>query len=183
MTVEGIAPWHMWGSEATVIVPHGNPITFNVQQVQQLARIHYKRPETWTFLFFAELIAGTDNGGASQLDCNFDLTIGVGRSSVTLKQFCNLRFDWTLFAPVNQPLFSSASPNKAQVAFGFPPTSNGVMTDFPADDVQCTCQLVPGGFTEETTVRVGAFFAPRTHIRPEWFRSNPDFRGGGLGGA
>ncbi len=171
MDIEGVPPWHMWGSDATVQLPRGNGTISLVQSSSQLARIRYKRPDSWSFLFWAVLLNGDTTGGDQSVECHFDISVGVGRSSVTIPDFCVLRFAWTGVAqpPLNIPLFSSASPNQNSVASGFAPTTNGVMTDFPASDIQCSCRAIAGGTNDPATVQVAAYFAPKTHIRPDWY--------------
>ena len=182
MPISGIPPWHMWGSDAGLTIPLTGVAVAN--QTTQLARIAYQRPDTWTPLFRLSIldIRGAV-AGAVQVFAAFDLTVGVGRSAVELRNYCVLEIGRTIPVPVTPP---NALP---AIIFA---TQAGLFTDidstivrapagaeFPAQDIQCVCRvLTTGSTTMQLDVNVSAFFAPRTHIRPSWFMQK--FHGGEL---
>jgi hypothetical protein len=78
--VNPMAPWHMWGTDAQLSVSLGG--AFARQASHQLARITYKRPETWRFFLFARLVGGTVPAvQASHVFVDIDVVVGVGRAS------------------------------------------------------------------------------------------------------
>ena len=56
--MSGLAPWHLWGNSQsltfTQVASVNNPPT-----TQQLVKIAYRRPETWTFLFYLQITNAT----------------------------------------------------------------------------------------------------------------------------
>lgn len=172
----GIPPWHTWGSNqklsfegTTKPQPPTSP---------QLAAIDYKRPDTWTFLLSCQLtgVGGTPPVNAVAID--FALTIGHGRGSIIIPTFA--RFEYTVaqmtallgttrfLTTVEQP-----KENLSRV------TDNLVET-ITAQTIQCVATVTFEGSNFGTLFEfdVGAFFSPRTHIRPEWNRVPPRFHGG-----
>src|ERR1043166_2858743 len=93
----GLPPWHMWGTieqVTTIATVSALPATGGTSS-QQLSKVAYKRPDTWQWLFFARLVSAPNGGGGgapAEASVDFDVTIGVGRASVTLPVF--ERFAW-----------------------------------------------------------------------------------------
>lgn len=203
MSLTPFAPWQMWGTSQTVVVPGGLDPRAGQQFSTQLAKVNYARPDTWSFLFVATLdVAPAVPGPATEMrvNCDFDLTVGIGRSSATLISdsimtstssvppgFVRLQFVYN--SPTNQTgraKWSSVARSEIDDA--------GTVIDmesFPAQDIQCQARVsvatdAPVNPATETRVTVSAFFAPRSHIRPEWFSDsdNPNdrFRGNETGG-
>jgi hypothetical protein len=169
----------MWGNTQTLTIDHS--IAIIQSSTTQLVRIAYGRPETWTFFFRASIVGCSENDDSGQLDVDWSLSIGTGRSHVTLPRFEQYIFQWTGVAP-SQPIGLSKysgqviTPvrNDALVA-----PNPGIMTDFVAQDIQLQATLAfSGGAIPVKTidVQLDAFFAPKSHVRPEWFRG--EFSGG-----
>lgn len=179
----GIPPWHMWGSQGSATLISTGAPSDNAKTVQ-LARVHYKRPETWTFLFFVTVInAPGAVAGPWDFRVQFELTVGVGRGVIALPMApfvfssANMalldlngipqrRFCTSLQLP---PLDDSANPL-------LPNNGPGVFDRFPAQDIQCGARYfyTGGPAVNSVTAEAGSFFSPRTHIRPEWFKHPPE---------
>lgn len=195
-----LAPWHMWGSSKMVEVRNtGFPPLVTTGQI---ARITYKRPETWSFFFVARLISAGESGVVGSpptITVAFDLILGVGRASSDvadgalasagfLQGFATFDFQWPLgsvAAPIGRVKWTSTVPSPALRDSQTPPVTERV-SHFPAQDIQCNARV---GFTGATLtddmarVELAAYFAPRTHIRPEWYSDEADqFRGKETGG-
>lgn len=172
----GIPPWHTWGSNqklafegTTKAQPPTSP---------QLAAIDYKRPDTWTFLLSCQLtgVAGTAPVNAVAID--FALNIGHGRGSINIPTFA--RFEYTTAQMV------SLLGTTRFVTTVEQPKENLFRTNIPlvetivAQTIQVVATVTFEGSNFGTLFEfdVGAFFSPRTHIRPEWHRHPPLFHGG-----
>lgn len=183
-----LAPWHMWGGTQRVDITPAAGVTTNASL--QLAKVSYKRPETWSFFFGVSLLGQGDSSDTLAIRVYIDIILGVGRSSfqaanqdlASFPQFA--RFGWNLVAPYNL----GAIPKKWTTVGSRVQLDDLDATDttrpewLVAQDIQATARL---GVTAETTeptitAEVSAFFAPRSHVRPDWFRE--EFRGHETGG-
>lgn len=173
MDYQGVKPWHLWGSNATVnILANGaTPLSYSSQQ---LARIDYKRPDTWRFFFAATLldIQGPVLAGAL-VTVDFAVSFGVGRSMKTIENFVHFSFDPPFVLPVNKWAGSSIEPSRTPLA------TQQIITEIPAESIQCNAKvLLQAGSAADYTavVAVDAFFSPIQHIRPDWFSPEKDER-------
>lgn len=181
------APWHMWGNSQrlTAEAPAGTGAgTILFPEPRQLAKVTYRRPETWSFLFFARLLPGLVSDVDIQVIVEFNLILGIGRTMFdtaglfgTDRAFAQFR--WNILAGVTpgvpdpRPKWTSStqSPTLDEV------TGTGTEETirwFPSEDIQCLGRgaIVLGGVTavdNRVVVEMGAWFAPRTHVRPDWF--------------
>lgn len=171
MDQESVKPWHLWGSEQTVIVPDAG-VTVNSVGSVQLARVNYKRPETWTFYLGARLLAGPSSALTQAVFVAFDLTLGVGRSSTTILGFRTFNLNWTVTPPINVQLSATTAPNVS--GWTSAPVTDGFIETFPSQDIQCTARCAIPATQAGVTVSVAAYFAPRSHIRPDWYGSGND---------
>lgn len=194
----GYPPWHMWGSSQQLIIPNvSDGLSF--QTSQQLARINYARPETWSFFFGCELLQAPEPAVPNLLVIvQFQIMIGVGRGMIKIAATPNgqntgfVRFVWK---------FGGAPPTPAQMKWTTtartPPLDEGLatplseaVTSFPAQDIQVDVNAVAvtsGGVVgadPRTLLNCHAYFSPVNHIRPEWFKvDDPNqFRAGEQGG-
>lgn len=183
-----LAPWHMWGTQETVRADapgFGTPVAVS----QQLTKVSYKRPETWHWLFFARLISAPAAGLAEQaaLNIRFDVTIGLGRTSVTIPFFEFFSWLWGPSAnpPLTQVLWSVSSHAPPRNFNGLVNNPN-VVDQIVAQDIQVNAVVSNNSsFAGTITAEVASFFAPKNHIRPDWFRDAPaeaTFPGGEVGG-
>lgn len=174
----GIVPWHLWGETKTVAVQSsGGLVSFNSDQ---FARISYSRPDTWSFVLAAKLV---DQGGQLQegtvLSVHYDITIGVGRSSITIPDWHVFTFNYGNIAKtllVGQLLWTNTVANRvsSQGIVGPPESVNYAATSwidtFVSQDIQLQVRVGLDSAGEATTAVVdcSAYFSPRVHIRPEW---------------
>lgn len=182
-----LAPWQMWGTSETRTQNTGT--LASVGQTQQLARVNYKRPESWNFFF---RIAVKSFGTAAidwDLTFNFDLILGVGRSSVILPEFETYRFVNPGAALPSLPIVAYStqvnSPNRFQSTSNPAINANpGLIDYFVAEDIQCqlTTRFLDSGGGNPVTYEATAYFAPRVHVRPEWWSEGEQFRGKETGG-
>jgi len=168
---QGVPPWHLWGGSKIVECPQVN--LFNQTVVSsQLNRISYGRPETWNFFFsvkVVEMVLATRPPVVSQeVTVRFNLTIGIGRSQTTIDSF--EKFVLTASAPdtlQGQQVYSTSV--LGPVRDGNNPTAN-LITNFVAQDIQLNADAVFsfGVSGDIARIMIDTYFAPVTHIRPEW---------------
>ncbi len=187
---KGPPPWAMWGDTKSVRVEVGT-IVLNVAS-SQICRIAYGRPETWDFFFSAKLIELTEDYAhhIGQIDVSFDVTIGVGRSSVTIQDFehfiwyassgspithfvpGSLKYSTEVIGPAREDKVLSTDPDGPE----------NIIAEITAQDIQVGARLTYNGWPvgdltpRSALVEVTAYFAPRVHLRPEWFKG--EFPGG-----
>jgi hypothetical protein len=179
-----IVPWHMWGSSKTITVEHPSSSATQFVQTSQLARINYKRPETWHFLFAAELLAAPDGAVGVNVDVivDFDVYAGLGRANVAMKGrpgengFCRLTFHYTGAASAQIGVTKWTTQTWTEISntptLLFPNPIVVPPVEFPAQDIQCAARVTTQTASADdlpTKVEVHAYFAPKTHVRPDWF--------------
>jgi hypothetical protein len=178
-----LPPWHLWGNTQQVIVTAGTPTVPATVQSGQLAKVSYKRPETWHWFFAARIISADDSGGAEiqQVTINWNLTLGLGRAAQPIRVFDHFAFLWGPVA-VAPGLTIYSNTTKGPLKFQLD-TGPNVIDNFVAQDIQCQADIV---YQSSTTVRtaiveVSAFFAPQTHVRPDWYQDErvPEVQFGG----
>jgi hypothetical protein len=169
-------PWHLWGNSLAVEVPFSVAILSTI--TSQVIKVSYARPESFNFLLSAQLVKIPEPANPGQIRVRWDLTIGLGRSRVTLETFEQYLFTWT--GPTNP---TGEAKWTTQVAA--PLREDGVSTTasvidhIVAEDIQLNARVDWGGagpFSETAIVQLNAYFAPISHIRPEWYEGK--FRGG-----
>lgn len=193
-------PWHMWGTSAVVTVPHPSSSLTQFQQTQQLARVNYARPDSWTFFFGARLLSGPAGVGSGvDLIVDFDLILGLGRSVWNWPSsipgepgFARLVKHWAAAtpAPVGALIWTTAVQSPLDDRNPAAPVIITPLDCFPAQDIQCSARVsVQAASAEDlpAQVEVHAYFAPRNHIRPEWYTDHHGdesrFRGAEQGGS
>lgn len=189
----------MWGSSAvaSILIPLSGA---GQGQTVQLARVNYRRPESWNFIFAAELISTPQVQDTSIILVDFDVIVGVGRSVVTLgrsdepptevgtsentRGYARLR--WQTANPRFNEQKKWTTVGTLPVPDDMEPTVGGrVSSYFVAQDIQCKARIHITGTTAFTyAVNVSAFFAPRAHVRPDWYAklAEEQFRGEEFGG-
>lgn len=176
---KGPPPWHLWGDTKNVVVEMS--LLSLEYQTQQLVRISYGRPETWDFMFGARIINFDPDDTAGEIEVFFDVTVGVGRSQFTMPGFEHFMWFWTVApSPLNQPLYSTEviAPQRIPMPPAVAPVDNRI-GEITAQDIQVSARvLYTGGVVvpKRATVEVTSFWAPRAHIRPEWWKG--EFPGG-----
>jgi hypothetical protein len=181
----------MWGETKTVTArSSGGLVQFSQDQ---FARINYGRPESWCFVLASKI---TDQSGqlidGTELTVHYDLTIGVGRSSVTIPDWHVFTFDYGGVAKsllIGQMLWTNTVANRIAsqgVPGTTPPATETVnyaatswIDTFVSQDIQLQVRvgLDSAGEATSATVDCSAYFSPKTHIRPEWFLQVGRFSG------
>lgn len=170
-------PWILWGE--TISITHVHVANAPPLQTTQLARAHYKRPESWRWLFVATITATDSTTGS--LIVRWQPSVGVGRSSVTLFNFDAFTFLFPLTTVPNQ-IFAGNVIGPSRTTGVSPPNQSSIFDVIVAQDIQLGAQLSFAGMTNgsTTTLVLDAYFAPNVHVRPDWFMRN--FAGDELGG-
>lgn len=185
--MSGQPPWHLWGNTQTFTIPGFTIQAGDASDTQtpplggQLCRVPYRRPDTFHFLLSAQLVAGPDIPAnlneTAIVRVDFDLIVGIGRSSIVLPAFDEQKFQWTsLPAPLDSRTFVTSVIGRHSIVDG-DPADLTVVDEITAQDIQLSCRVsleytrtssdVPLDIPD-TVVIVSAQFAPKTHIRPEW---------------
>jgi len=193
-----LAPWHMWGGTRVLVTNAAmitNPADALPAPPVQLAKISYARPETWSFFFGARLIGGdTPTTGASVLTVGFDVIVGIGRSSYSTQQpaalggFVTAFHQFVFSVPIGSPPGTQPSNAKYVTQILAPIVDDTAAAAarlpiqwLPGQDIQVSARildyLVGAASSPVTRVQCSAYFAPRTHVRPEWMAEVPSFRG------
>lgn len=184
-----LPPWHMWGNGETVTVSDAVGAAVTPRTSQQIARVNYKRPETWSFWIGARLTGGAENLGVGDglIRLIVDIIPGVGRASFLTAQNQSplvairpafVDFHWVV--PAGDRPGASIDNVKYTTTAITPPlddrddTTTRTVEWFPAQDIQCEATLIKiAADIAEVTAEVHAYFAPRSHVRPDWFRRAP----------
>lgn len=189
----GLPSWHLWGS-SQIIEVRSNGFTAGTA-TQQMARIQYKRPETWSFFFGGRLLGGPVSGvPPTQVQVDFQVMTGVGRSlfdtrrgpQTFLRQGFS-RFLWQVPAgmvPGAQPdnLKFTSRTTSPPLDDGVGATSAQPIDWIVAQDIQCNADVavISQAGANPVSIELWAFFAPRVHVRPDWFAEQ--FESGELNG-
>lgn len=183
---QGVPPWHLWGSsQITQTQQTGGSGVASAPDTQQLAKIAYGRPESWHWVFMATLLEAPTPalpGSGIQVDLFFDLILGVGRSSIKIPAFEH--FQWSCNNPNPAPvgeafrLFTtSVRGNRLEDQQGIAHTTDPtVVEQITAQEIQLQTRFIltttGSGFSAKA--EVSAYFAPKTHVRPDWYQQAPD---------
>jgi hypothetical protein len=183
------SPWHLWGSSetSTVGITGGGGVFSSSQTTHQLAKISYKRPETWRFFLFGRILGGTTGAVLpTALHAIFDVMVGVGRTNFdTTKRTTGLGVpgQFNGFAEMRWNVVAGVVPGAQNFNRKFctevsgPPLDDTALTTLQridhivAQDIQCNCRVLlsNGDLGIQIQYEVGAFFAPNVHVRPDWF--------------
>ena len=172
----GVTPWHMWGNSLLVPVPFSLAI-LEVASAQIL-NVNYARPESFNFLFVAQLASIPEPVNPGQIQVDWDLIVGLGRTRSSLPSF--ERYIFTFPGPTNptgQMKWSNETVTPERV--DGTATSVSIVREIVAQDIVLNARLSftgLGPFPVPAQVQLSAYFAPVTHIRPEWWEGI--FRGG-----
>lgn len=189
----GLTPWHMWGNSQTLppLKPAGETALENLPfEVGQLTKVAYKRPESWHWLLGARFVSAPISSEIVPFPSStilivrldFEVIAGHGRSQFAMPTFEHFEWRWVNTRPINVPMWSASalSPNLVHVADGVedPGSVRRPFDTLVAEDIQCRCRATwevgafqppPQGFPP-MLLEVSAFFAPKTHVRPDWLQ-------------
>lgn len=169
-----VEPWKMWGNTQIIELVKdvvGSPDI----QTAQLVRIAYGRPETWKFFFHMKVLESSNPGGAGVTQVRYNLTTGIGRSQSTIDDFELFMIGTLPF--VGNEIYSSTVNGGLRTPTD---TAPNIISEIVAQDVQLNARVLltgPAAPGTRVTVAVSAYFAPATHIRPEWFEAVGVFNG------
>lgn len=157
----------MWATDKQFVdIPPGN------EQVQQIGRVDFGRPETWSFFMAFRCNAASGPAIAGSIICNFDLFLGTGRSAIEIRNFFTFTVNVpNLSNPATGPLLWTTQTLSTQPTF--PAAGNPLPVDsVVAQSINCSARVsvVSADPIVRMTGTATAFFSPRTHIRPEWFK-------------
>lgn len=165
-------PWQRWGSTERLTIPFVS--TAQRSQSVTLARVAYKRPDTFHFMLGARLIVAPEPavGDHATVDAAFNVLVGVGTTVLQIPAFERFVFDWIGPAapPLNVLLWSTQvnAPNRNN---GFPASNlcNEIVGQDITIEAVCTNYFGP----TDAVLEVTAFLSPKTHVRPDWFGYGP----------
>lgn len=166
--MQGMDRFKMWGGTQALDLP----ATSGDKQSQQVVDIRFDRPDTWTFFLAFNIASLTGHTDGVGLGIDFDLTLGVGRANRTIPGFWHVDVasaDVDNLFLLQKPLFVTETQQLSYVnPTDLPPT---VVDHFPADQIQLVVRARWNGLiaTSVAQVLVSGFFAPRSHVRDDWF--------------
>ncbi len=171
------APWIMWGSDQGLSISDPGGGGGERKTTGQLARIDYARPESWNFWFYLNVL--TDPGLGSTVVVDFELQLGLGRSSLVIQKFCT--FDVNQGTPPGFPYqiyatqFIGPPRSELEITDG----KDNLITEFTAQSINCVAraQLINAIGPGSCDIVVACWFSPKVHVRPEWFKDG-SFSGG-----
>ena len=193
MTGFPLAPWHMWGSTVRVSLPLVAPAsarTVGRADNVQVARVTYKRPETWSFLFGARIVDGAATDVNRIVITYMNLVLGVGRSVFSTKStppgspgtgIPFVQFRWNIGIgenPVNKANNARWTTSVTSPPLDDTAADTHIIQWFPSENIQCEAYGQVGvdgasALDNSVAVEVSAYFAPRTHVRPDWLSDSP----------
>jgi hypothetical protein len=175
--ISGSVPWRMWGETQNVeVASSGGLVT---REEKQILRINYARPESWCFVLGAEMLETTGQSAVGTfVTVSYKISLGVGRSVITIPDWHVFTWDYnaaTISTLNGTVLWTNSVVNRIR--------AEGNGTDPPqfddeqwldtivAQDIQLAAIVAVDSAGEPTRAKVAvhAYFAPKTHIRPEWF--------------
>lgn len=175
-------PWHMWGDSQNVTVPDIGTLTAGGMLTQQLVRVNYRRPESWHWVFLAEILEAPTAilGQQGIVFVVYDLIVGVGRSAMVIPNFETFSWQWNgpIPAPTNVKTWSTQAraPNR-QFVTPVPATPvDNVIDQITAQDLQISARVLTGGtagLAGAVRLQVSAHVSPKTHVRPDWLLDGP----------
>ena len=179
-------PWHMWGTSVLLRPTRGA----GGVDSHQIARVNYKRPETWSFFIAARLIDGPVNPDPVDevvVTVNVNLILGIGRSNYDTAQRTALEWGFARFrfyVAAGQRPGDNFQNHKYTTTVLSPLTDDGddtshiAMDHICAQDLQAIGQAIigpaPAGYAGTIVTEVSAYFSPWVHMRPDWFRDQDE---------
>lgn len=159
----GMDPWLLWGGSQQVAVDANN-VT-----VPQIVNIDYQHPTTWRFFLFVQGLFTEGAPPAAGVAVDFNLQLGVGRSNSRIERFCEFALAPADFTGSSPGYFCTAV-NTTDPGAVSAPTRDRRVEVLPAQSIQLNATCVPGPSPgTRWHISLSAYFAPETHIRPDWF--------------
>lgn len=166
----GLPPWHMWGSTQQLRIDGNVGLPFVPADAPslQIANVAYGRPDTWEFIISAQLTSVVAPANVSPIRVVFDLIVGLGRTTVNILQFAT--FEWSVAQQTSLLGITRMTSQVELPGENSTRVSPNLCDHLAAQTIVCNARSFQEGGNPGTIflVQCGAFFAPRTHIRPEW---------------
>ena len=204
-------PWHMWGTTLTLTAARGiAPLPggiHGVSGVEQVCRVNYRRPETWSFFAAAEILAGNISDVQMDIFAELHLSTGVGRSQFSTggQMTQDVPAGYPAYVPWIRFVFSIAAGvtpgmninrrkwtcrSQTPLVNDLVATSAEPLDWIVGQDIQVSGQVGLGlaaasMVANSITVGLSCYLAPRAHIRPDWFLDSAEalsFAGAETGG-
>ena len=165
-----VPPWHLWGNEKNLDLT----ATATVQPPQpsstQILRVKYKRPESWHFIFTAEVIDSSVAAGGGGINVSWQLTIGIGLNTIVIPKFVEQGFPITGAPSDRIQIWTAAAKMPPQ--FGGD-TSDRRVDTFVAQDIQLQAVITfSASSLTNVKLKLAAQVAPVVHVRPDWFKGH-----------
>lgn len=162
----GAPPWLMWGSAQTINVKGSD-----VASSGQLCQIDYRRPDTWHFLIYGVVTRASNIDPGTFLNIDIALTIGLGRTTIPIPNFA--RLTWGPGGATIQPNVVRACTTVEVAKENATRVSNNVINEVVFQNLQSTwsAAFVESNANSQADVQLTMFWAPKNHVRPEWFNS------------
>lgn len=185
-----LSPWHMWGNTQPIeLVPNqfiAPELNFGSTT---LLRAAYARPETWRFMFSA-IIRSAPNAGPgeqAQINVQFDLITGIGRSNMQIPGFVTFGFQWVAAAA---PVGTLEWTNLTRTTTLISATEVGFTDQFIGQDITFVAKAnfvtnIPAA--PNAVIEVSGQISPNVHVRPDWYQVDAEqqsvqFPGAEIGG-
>ncbi len=164
------SPWLMWGGAESITLTANAPGIMLTRHVQ-LTQVRYGRPTTWRYFFAANLLGGHTTSPAPVL-VDFNLSMGVGRSTVVVPSFEHYRFNPGIGDIVAASKYSASVNGPVRDDSLVAPFPQNAIVQVPLETVQIEAVVTYQATTvgDNVSIEVHSYFAPEVHVRPEWFK-------------
>lgn len=161
-------PWLMWGDSKQLefTAPVGVGEGVDLPPTGQIIRVDYGRPETWRFLFFAQLLDVAVTSEIIDVDVYFDLVPGLGRVQSTLLNFEHYRFPVPL--QNYQQIWSTSVVGPLRDPDDDRALNRVELLTFQSLSVNARAIVNGPNAGDHLIIEVAAYFSPNVHVRPEW---------------
>jgi hypothetical protein len=185
-----LSPWHLWGNTQQLsLVPNQFAAPeLNFGTVTFL-RASYARPETWRFMFSAIIKSAPTAGLGEQAQINiqFDLITGIGRSNMQIPGFVTFGYAWVATAaPVGTLEWTTLSRTTTLISA----TEVGFTDHFIGQDITFVAKAnfvtdIPAA--ANAVIELSGQISPNVHVRPDWYQVDAEqqsvqFPGAEIGG-
>jgi hypothetical protein len=130
----------------------------------------------------SSILAVNPSTVGQEVDLQFDLIVGIGRSMATLPAFETYKFVCEAGHKLDGQVIWSTNVHGPK-RWNISDAASNIIDKFPAQDIQCSVRATYSyGETHGDTAQLMCYagFAPLSHQRPDWFARM--FSGGELGG-
>jgi len=156
----------MWGTNKRIDIGAFGPAS-PINGSEQIVKVGYGRPDTWSFLLQGQLVDLTTTGaGGLTIELFFVVLIGLGRTNFRIPAFEH--YTW-VNGEQDKLIYSTEVLGPTRSAAD---TVENLIRDIPAETIDVgvsyTATVTGSMSILSAALNVGAFFAPKVHVRPEW---------------